>query len=369
MKKISGIYKIENLIDHNIYIGQSSDLKRRKIDHFKSLRGNYHYNKHLQRAWNKYGEINFKFTIIEKCECKLLGEREIYWIKYYDSMNKGYNQCAGGDSPNLGVPEKTETIEKIRNTLLKKYSNGELVSKKRKPVICLNTLEVFDCVNCKSNKYKISNTQINKCCLGKMKTAGELNDIGLVWMYYQDYLNQKNNLDIDKIIQDANNIRKQQGIYSKVAIKVICLNNMQIYDSMVIASQETNANKDRICQCCRGNCKSAGKDKITGLNLKWMYYDDYLNSKDILNIRELINTANSVNYKDGRTKPINRKIMCINTGEIFSTAISASQSYNTDSSCILKCCKGERKSAGKLNGDSLHWAFYEDYINNQAKAC
>jgi hypothetical protein len=34
------------------------NFNRRKVDHWKTLRGNRHVNRHLQRAWNKYGEVS-----------------------------------------------------------------------------------------------------------------------------------------------------------------------------------------------------------------------------------------------------------------------------------------------------------------------
>lgn len=76
-----GIYKIVNLIDNKVYIGQSKMLEIRKEQHFQKLRANKHGNRYLQFAFNKYGEENFKFEIIEECEN--LNERETYWFNYY----------------------------------------------------------------------------------------------------------------------------------------------------------------------------------------------------------------------------------------------------------------------------------------------
>lgn len=57
------------------------------------LKKNKHYNTHLQRTWNKYGEDNFEHVIIEECDESLLEEREGYWIEHYESWHrsKGYN--------------------------------------------------------------------------------------------------------------------------------------------------------------------------------------------------------------------------------------------------------------------------------------
>lgn len=63
-----GIYEIVNTIDDKRYIGSSICIKNRKYNHFAQLRKNIHYNEHLQRAFNKYGEANFSFNIIEELD-------------------------------------------------------------------------------------------------------------------------------------------------------------------------------------------------------------------------------------------------------------------------------------------------------------
>ena len=96
-KKVCGIYKIENLINHKCYIGQSNDVSNRLSQHRSETYRKYNINKTLYKAIEKYGIDNFTFEIIE---CDLpnnkLDEREIYWINYYNSYNKGYNDTLGG---------------------------------------------------------------------------------------------------------------------------------------------------------------------------------------------------------------------------------------------------------------------------------
>lgn len=86
-----GIYKITNLIDNKVYIGQSKNLKSRLGGHKSCLKHNHHSNIYLQRAYNKYGAENFKFEIIEECEEDKLTEREQYWIDFYGGMNSNSN--------------------------------------------------------------------------------------------------------------------------------------------------------------------------------------------------------------------------------------------------------------------------------------
>lgn len=89
------IYKIENLINHKIYIGQTNNYKRRFIEH--KNRGYKKDTKVLYYAFDKYGIENFDFSIIEFV--KNYNEREKYWIKYYDSFENGYNMTEGGEEP------------------------------------------------------------------------------------------------------------------------------------------------------------------------------------------------------------------------------------------------------------------------------
>lgn len=60
-----GIYVIKNNVNNKMYIGSSTNIKQRFTCHKSALRNNNHRNKHLQNAWNKYGEDNFEFIIIE----------------------------------------------------------------------------------------------------------------------------------------------------------------------------------------------------------------------------------------------------------------------------------------------------------------
>jgi group I intron endonuclease len=67
MKEIkSGIYCIENKKNHKKYIGWSTAIHLRWKKHKSELKMNTHHNNYLQNAWNKKGEKNFKFFVIEE---------------------------------------------------------------------------------------------------------------------------------------------------------------------------------------------------------------------------------------------------------------------------------------------------------------
>jgi group I intron endonuclease len=91
------IYQIRNIINNAVYIG--SVLKRnpqdRWIRHRKDLRGNCHHSQHLQRAWNKYGESNFVFEIIENVNKNILLREQWHLDKRKKNFpsNLNYNIC------------------------------------------------------------------------------------------------------------------------------------------------------------------------------------------------------------------------------------------------------------------------------------
>lgn len=92
-------YKIENKINYNKYIGITTNPIVRKNRHFNYLRKNKHFNPHLQAAYNKYGEENFEFKILENRDFE--DEKEAYkyeatLIEKYDTYNNGYNCNPGG---------------------------------------------------------------------------------------------------------------------------------------------------------------------------------------------------------------------------------------------------------------------------------
>ena len=118
--KICGVYKIENKVNGNIYIGSSKDIDYRWLIHTIKLNTGKHYNKHLQRAWNLYGYNNFEFVIIEECANDLLINREQYFI---DNLQPKYNISLNALSPMLGRKHTQETREKMLISQRNRFNN------------------------------------------------------------------------------------------------------------------------------------------------------------------------------------------------------------------------------------------------------
>lgn len=106
------IYKIENTVTKQCYIGQTVDYNRRRATHVNRLRRNVHDNPKLQNAWIKYGEPAFEFTVwefqIETLE--ELNNLECQFIEKYNSLEEGYNLTEGGGKPPLHKKVKDDDI-------------------------------------------------------------------------------------------------------------------------------------------------------------------------------------------------------------------------------------------------------------------
>lgn len=166
-----GIYKITNLINNKMYIGQSVHIEQRWKDH--KVRAYYEdceeYERPLYRAMRKYGLDNFSFEIIEECEIQALNEREQYWIQFYDTFKNGYNLTFGGDSSVQRDNILLSVIDEIYNELMNgTLTQSEIANKYgvSQPTICyINTglcwYNKEYTYPLQSNRTKIHNTCID----------------------------------------------------------------------------------------------------------------------------------------------------------------------------------------------------------------
>ena len=185
---------------NKVYIG----LTQQKPSIRWSYGNNYKYNKHFYSAIKKYGWKNIKHEILfENLSREDACKKEQELIKKYNSTNHnfGYNVSTGGDAPygvvfteerkakiskaqkgrkhsaehisklpqiwkkghiawNKGIPQKEETIEKIR------------ASKKCSPVLCVETNIEYKSIRDAYRETNIRFSHIAEVCKGIRKTAG-----------------------------------------------------------------------------------------------------------------------------------------------------------------------------------------------------
>lgn len=130
-----GIYKITNLINKKIYIGQSENIERRWKEHRNRpfQKKSSQYETPLYKAIRKYGINNFTFEILEECKKEELDSKEIYYIKFFDSHNEknGYNLTDGGNNSRTEKLLLSEQqVNEIYNLLLEsKLTQTEIANK------------------------------------------------------------------------------------------------------------------------------------------------------------------------------------------------------------------------------------------------
>lgn len=95
-KAPSGIYKITRLKTGEIYIGKSTDVKKRWSEHCKTAYGvGTIAHSILHTTIKKDGIENFTFELLEEVPKDKLTEREKYWISFYGSKEYGLNERVG----------------------------------------------------------------------------------------------------------------------------------------------------------------------------------------------------------------------------------------------------------------------------------
>ncbi len=129
--QLYGIYRITNVTNGMSYIGKTGmNFGDRWDNHRSLLRTGKHDNPYLQNAWNKYGEDNFEFAILQVVnDVSDLNDLERMYIAEYRSRSLSYNLHDGGDGGyNLGKHLSEETKRKIgeknrANMTGRKFSN------------------------------------------------------------------------------------------------------------------------------------------------------------------------------------------------------------------------------------------------------
>lgn len=149
LKEKCGVYIIINIYNGKRYIGSSNDIKERLQRHFKCLRDGVHVNKHLQNAYNLYGESFFEWGVLKLSETEDQYKDEQYFI---DVFNPEYNIEV--DVINHSI--SNETKEKISEVLKEKYNSGFTNAR------YLNPLYIYDINNWELLEENIT---LSKACL------------------------------------------------------------------------------------------------------------------------------------------------------------------------------------------------------------
>lgn len=171
------IYKITNIQNNKVYIGQSiRPINQRFQRHINDALNNI-LDTHFARAIRKYGKENFIIKEIDTANTQEeLNAKEQYWIKYYNSVIDGYNETdaiskCGGNTYQSKTEKEMEIIKnKIRQT---KIGNKNPMARKIKRInILTNEIDIFDTIISCAKACGIQNgkTSIAERLNGKIKS-------------------------------------------------------------------------------------------------------------------------------------------------------------------------------------------------------
>ena len=167
--KKAGIYCIVNVCNQKKYIGSSKNLYRRLMSHRSALRKGIHENKKLQNSWNKHGEDNFQYYILEYCQESNLISKEQYYINH---IKPWYNIVQ--EVERLSFPEESRTKMSISRKI--GIASGSIKLYQEKPIYQYSLdgfyLREYKSIKEASSISGVARSSINRFLEGKYKKGG-----------------------------------------------------------------------------------------------------------------------------------------------------------------------------------------------------
>lgn len=316
-----GIYKITCTGNNIVYVGSSANIKQRWHAHKSKLRRGV-ATEHMQLSHKKYGAESFIFEIIEECDIDELIIREQYWADYYSK--KGYELFNYGEfveSPTRGRGLTLEHKEKLKKFFTgdknPSYGKKWMYKEEEQIYVKKEEIEYYEGLGyvlglCKSRRDKISKTQKE---MGK--TMSEYNKEIL-----REYITKPKSEEHKK---NLSNTKKEL-----VGIKIYCLQTGEKFNSLIDAAIQYNVKYTSIRQSIlRGG-------KCCGLNFYYSNVEISEDEKKKLMETNLRNNKKNhkMNYREYYREHYGKKIICEETGEIFSSISQAVEILNTNATTI-----------------------------------
>lgn len=303
------LYIHTNKTNKKAYIGITSNpLTRRWGKNGEGYKGQIKF-------WNaicKYGWDGFNHEVIlQDLTLEDASLLEQQYIIMYDSINNGYNIKEGG------CFHTEEEIKKIRESNKKHIRTEEHKKhisegkKCKRPVICLETNEIFNSPHECAEKLNIDLGLIFEACSGRLLSTHKLH------FQYAD-IEYKS---IDEI-EIKRNTRP-----------VVCLETGKEYPSVKQCAQDIKSTGSCVSRACRSHGRVGNKH--------YVYKDDPNPTKKM-------------------TKPKIRqynKILCEETGKIYNGSTECAKDFNVSKDTITKYCKKHLT----LNGFNLKYIDYKPF--------
>lgn len=243
-KNSSGIYSILNNITGKYYIGSAIDFWDRFMFHKWQFKNNRHNNNYLQNSYNKHGNSEFSFNLLELLNPRdNLIEREQFYIDLLEAANPelGYNLSPTAGSI-LGTKRTQASKDKVSAT------NGRKVYKLDRNTDEL--LDVYDSISIAGRENNCSKVVIKSCCSGYKKTYK-----GFKWRYDK---NEKPKIRNDQGAASQETINKRLKTFNPKRIFHVSPGGLIVreYSSRYEAAKATGINSSSINGVLCGHRKS-----------------------------------------------------------------------------------------------------------------
>jgi len=120
----SGIYKIRNKINNKVYIGKTRDFYKRYYHYVSDSRNqSSRINRYLLASFTKHGFDNFEFSVVEFCGIDECSERELYWMEFFNCLDKNFGYNLRSDSSS-GMVTHDDTRLLISNNIKQQWADG-----------------------------------------------------------------------------------------------------------------------------------------------------------------------------------------------------------------------------------------------------
>lgn len=265
----TGVYKIVNLVNGDCYVGSCSHktgIKHRWRNHVNSLKKGNHHSIIFQRAWNKYGEANFNFEILEKCSPEKCIKREQH---YFDILHPKYNilRVAGSSRGRKLSPKHIQKLKERSYDWMKGDKNWNKSPEKRefyRQRMIRHPIRINEEGKQKVSIYQrgrpkseIHKKRIGEALTGVPKSLEHIEKMSKAKKEWaQKYNSGKNNyFHIHKRLFAGENNPRFSGYYK--------FRNLVTKEELIVSKKELSEryglNHSKVCAICNGKRKSIHK--------------------------------------------------------------------------------------------------------------
>ena len=308
-----------------------------------------------QRCYPEYTEFIKRVLARDNYTCQCCGQEhgdlEVHHLNGYSWYKEGRvddtngitlcNNCHSNFHANYGNKHSTkEEFEEWFGKSIELVKCGiEITPCKR--VYCVEDDILYKDTKEVSNIYGINREYIYRVCNHEQSVTK-----GYHFLWEDEYLQTPQEL--------LESLKNKSPLHFK---KVVCITTEKIFETVADAAKYYDINYHGISQCCKLKCTGqysyCGKMK-DGTELKWLYYDDYLN----------ISKEEKENLLSESHNNKNKTVICITTGIKFNKVVDGGIKYGLKRpNGISLVCKGRQNYAGKLpDGTPLKWMYYDDFL-------